>query len=120
MARLIGGSHIQLTMAEQRLLDFLQTNKGNEYTAHEIEEEIGIPAIQVDRIMDNLRFKGFEVCSEPRRGVHYFANNTIWSYIVGGSLIAIIIIMFFFGWLDYLDSCPGCPPEDYQIESLEE
>jgi hypothetical protein len=119
MARLVGGPITTTTKAEQIVLDFLFNHKGVEFTAEEIQEETGIRADLIPAIMDNLRFKGFEVCTEPRRGVHYFANNTIWSYLIGGALIAFMLIMLVFGWIQYIDSCPGCPPEDYPVEQLE-
>jgi hypothetical protein len=104
------------TQAEQAVLDFLYQNKGVEYTAEQIEEATGIRADLIYSIMDNLRWKGFEVASEPNRGVHYFIHNTIWSYLIGAGLIGFILIMLFFGWLNYLDTCPGCPPDDVKQE----
>lgn len=116
MARLVPAT-TQTTQAEQAVLDFLFENKGEEYTAEEIQDHTGIRADLVDPIMDNLRYKGFEVCTERHRGVHYFAKNSWWSYLIGGAMIAFLMIMLIFGWLDYLDTCPGCPPEDYPVQT---
>lgn len=113
MARLIGEvPTTKTTQAEQAVLDFLYLHKGQEFTAEQIEEETGVRSDLVRSIMDNLRWKGYEVATEPRRGVHYFVYNTIWSYLIGAFLITFILIMLIFGWLQHLDGCPGCAPDD--------
>lgn len=97
----IHDDNVFLTLAEQVLLGFLQSNKGSEFTSEEVEDCVGIPASKVDDIMDNLRWKGFEVCTEKHRGVHYYANNTWRSFLVGGAIIATMIMVMLWGFMDH-------------------
>jgi hypothetical protein len=98
MAR-ISGPTTPTTQAEQNILEFLFANKGEEYTAEELQQHTGIRADLIPGIMDNLRWKGFEVATEKHRGVHYFVKNSIWSYLIVASLMAFMLIMLIGAWL---------------------
>jgi hypothetical protein len=93
------GPIARTTQAEQIILEFLYEHKGVEFTAIEIEKETGIRADLVDHIMDNLRWKGFEVATERHRGVHYFVNNTWKSWLAGGLVFGSIIVMALYSFL---------------------
>ena len=90
---------IYLTSAESILVEFLLAYKGEEFTSDEIEKLTGIRSDLVDVIMDNLRWKGYDVGT--RRGKHFYINNTIWSYLLGGSVFAILFMVMLFSWLGY-------------------
>jgi hypothetical protein len=98
MARLAGETN-QLTLAEQTLLDFLHDHKGTEFTPDEIEIRTGIHISKINDIMDNLRWKGYEVCTEKHRDVHYYANNTWRSYLLGGIIFGSMMLAMIYSFI---------------------
>lgn len=81
---------------EMRVAGVLFTSKGREFTAEEIEFLSGVHENVVPLIIDRLREKNIDICTDERDGkiVHYVANNKCWHYLIGGALVAVIVVMF--------------------------
>lgn len=89
----------RLTWAEYKVMDFLSTNKGVEYTPKEIQDQTNVRADLIDMIVENLQWKGYSVASRGNK--YWFIKNTVWSYIVGGGLIGIFLLFMLFSFLGY-------------------
>jgi transcription initiation factor IIE alpha subunit len=96
------GSDQWMTFGEQVVFEFLKENKGTEFTAEEIEQRTGVHASLIPDIMDNLRWKNFEVCTEKHRGVHYYPNNTWKSYLIGGSIFAAMFLFILYSFIQMI------------------
>lgn len=95
-----------MTQAEFVVFRFLSENKGDEFTEHEIADEVGIRHTAIPRIISNLRDKGFSVCTDHRTGVHFVPVNSVWAFLAGGAILAIMFFMLLNGFVEIYDQWP--------------
>ena len=93
MGRIIGDVNNKLTWAEEKIVGFLEANKGDQFSAEEIQFFTDVRSDLVGDVMDNLRWKGYNVGS--RGDEHWYIHNTWLAYVIGGSIVAAIMLIGF-------------------------
>lgn len=104
-----------LTYAEEKVLDFLEGNKGIEFANPEIEHRTGIRYYLINDIIDNLRWKGYKIKTAKGRDVHHMPSNSLVSYLILSIYFFLVLSMFGWAFLQYLDE----EPTQYQIETTD-
>lgn len=104
----------ELTYAEKKVLLFLESNKGTEFSNDEIEEATNIQVTYINSIIRNLRLKGYEIITNRRKNKHEYKANSLASYLLTGAILLIIAFIFVYAGLDYL----AADPVVYDIEPI--
>lgn len=107
---MMGKQAIETTYAEDILLGFLKANEGRSFTEKEIQEQTQLRFTLVADVASSLQAKGFPV----KVGNKYsYQQNSFMNWLLTVFLCLIIVNIFFFAFLDYLEE----DPQSYYIEN---